>query len=236
MVLKLAPAMATPLRPVRRRRLVALLGGGLLCVLAVSAGIGLVLGARAPSPSKAASVAAASRAAVKGTAPLMNSTQWSHLQASLANEPDRDAQTARIVELLAFQRTVEAFRGRHATSADDPALPVLAQRIDRGLPERIARREIGGPEALRLKAAVLEVLEPDFTRRTQVLAEWRDAQLRAHPPAADPRDAQLLAAQRVLVARWRAESPPGAPPDGLLAELEALRQRIYDDQAQGDKP
>ena len=97
MVLKLAPAMATPLRPVRRRRLVALLGGGLLCVLAVSAGIGLVLGAKAPSPSKAASEAAASRAAVKGAAPLMNSTQWSHLQASLANEPDRDAQTADVV-------------------------------------------------------------------------------------------------------------------------------------------
>jgi hypothetical protein len=243
MVLKLAPAMPPPLRPARRRRLVALMGGGFLSVLAIAASMGLVMGAKAPSPPAATRAAAnaaaspalpASTAAMPKSAPLLDAAQWTQLQRSLEDAADRDAETVRIVELLAYRRAVDELRRRRQPGQAGADLQALARRIDRGLPERIARREISGPEALRLKTAVLEVLEPDAQRRARSLAAWRDEQARAHPPAADPRDAQLLAAQQVLVARWRAQSPPGTPPDALLAELDALRQRIYEDPGRGE--
>lgn len=119
------------------------------------------------------------------------------------------------------------FQAARRQGADAATMEPLARRIDAGLAARIGRGEVSGPEALRLKAALLEVLEPDASRRAQALAAWRAEQLRAHPPAADPRDARLAAEQQALVARWRAQAEPGTPPDALLAELDALRQRIY---------
>jgi hypothetical protein len=71
------------------------------------------------------------------------------------------------------------------------------------------------------------VLQPDASRRAGELAAWREAQLAARPRQADPRDSQLLQEQQALVARWRREAPAGAAPDALVAQLEALRQRIY---------
>lgn len=222
--------MPRPTRPARPRRQLVLLLGGLLCLLAVSAGLAVVQRQEGPAPTAVPAPAPPPPAAGTQTAasePLLDAPQWARLQASLADQPDRDAQTARIVELLAYQRTVRAFQAARQRGADAATMVPLARQIDAGLAARIARGEVSGPEALRLKAALLEALEPDPARRAQALAAWRAGQLQAHPPATDPRDARFAAEQQALVARWRAQAAPGTPPDALLAELDALRQHIY---------
>lgn len=218
-----------------------MLAGGVLCLLAIGAGLamlkpvpgrGVVLAtAQAPSAGSTGSVARATPApeAIRTEAPLLDAQQWAQLQQSLAGHPQADAEAARIIELLAYQRSVQQFRAERTAAAgpSSPTLAALARRIDEGLDARIARGEVRGPEAQRLKAALLEVLEPDASRRAEALAAWRQAQIAAHPPQTDPRDAQLLQAQQVLVARWRRDAPAGTAPDALVAQLEALRQRIY---------
>lgn len=227
-------------RPALRRRLLPLLAGGVLCLAAIGAGLAMLKPVRpAPgvvvatpsvqAPPAAEPVLPVAPDAAREPAPLLDAQQWSRLQQSLAGHPQADAEAARIIELLAYQRSVQQFRAErqaHAGAAT-PALAALARRIDEGLDARIARGEVSGPEAQRLKTALLEVLEPDAARRTEALAAWRDAQRAAHPPQTDPRDAQLQQAQQALVARWRRDAPADAAPDVLVAQLEALRQRIY---------
>lgn len=176
----------------------------------------------------AATPAPAATPAVAATEPLVDTSEWAQLQAALADSPDRDAETARILDLLDYQRAVQRFATLRQADATAPALLALARRIDAGLPRRLARGEMSGPEAMRLKATLLEVLQPEPSQRAQALAAWRDEQLRERPPATDPRDAQFQQAQAALVARWRTQAPAGSTPDGLVQELDALRQRIYD--------
>lgn len=230
-------------RPALRRRLLSLMAGGVLCLVAIGAGLAMLKSARpapgvvvtasaatAPAPSTASAARTAAKPETQRVeAPLLDAQQWAQLQQSLADHPQADAEAARIIELLAYQRSVQQFRAERAASAGafSPTLATLARRIDEGLDARIAHGEVSGPEAQRLKAALLEVLEPDAGRRTEALAIWRQAQLAAHPPQTDPRDAQLQQAQQALVARWRRDAPAGAAPDVLVAQLEALRQRIY---------
>ncbi|HEX5687344.1 MAG TPA: hypothetical protein VFY73_25285 [Ideonella sp.] len=236
--------MRTTPRPALRRRLLPLLAGGVLCLLAIGAGLAMlktdrplprgvaaapVAGPSSPASARAEGGTTAARATRQPEVRLLSARQWAQLQQSLADHPQADAEAARIIELLAYQRTVQQFRTERLAwaGAPDASLTMLARRIDEGLDARMARGEVSGPEAQRLKTALLEVLEPDTTRRAEALSDWRRAQQIAHPPQTDPRDAQLLQAQQALVARWRREAPAGAAPDALVAQLEALRQRIY---------
>lgn len=186
----------------------------------------------APQPARLATALASPTAATPPAAPaeppLIEAGPWAQLQAALADDPKRDAETARILDLLAYQRVVQRFATLRQAGATAPALEPLARRIDVGLPQRLASGEMSGPEAMRLKATLLEVLEPEPSQRAPALAAWRESQLGANPPTQDPRDAQFQQAQAALVARWRTQAPAGSPPDGLTQELDALRQRIYD--------
>ncbi|HEV8691158.1 MAG TPA: hypothetical protein VGQ91_12730 [Ideonella sp.] len=204
--------------------MLALLAGGLAALLAVGIGVAVMRPAEPPALAAAAPQPMAPAAAKE---PVLDAAQWNQLQAALADHPQRDAETARVVELLAYQRSVRSLRAQRQSGTAAPALIELARRLDAELPLHLARGEMTGPEAMRLKATLLESLEPDPARRAEALAAWRDAQLQAHPRATDPRDAAFLQAQQALVAQWRATAPPGTPPDGLIAELEALRQRSY---------
>jgi hypothetical protein len=173
--------------------------------------------------------AATAPATARAAAPLLDAERWAQLQQALANHPQPDIETARILDLLAYQRTVQQFRGERQShpGGPTPTLVALAREIDAGLDTRLARGEVSGPEAQHIKAGLLEVLQPDASRRAGDLLAWREAQQAARPRRADPRDTQLLQEQQALVARWRREAPAGAAPDALVAQLEALRQRIY---------
>lgn len=222
----------SPPRPLRR--VVSLALAGLAAGLLLSAlwpGRGAATAPQAPArlaTAHAAPVVVATPPTPPDEAPLIEPGQWAQLQAALADDPKRDAEIARILDLLDYQRAVRRFATLRQAGADASAQLALARRIDAGLPLRLARGEMSGPEAMRLKGALLEVLEPDATQRAAALTAWRDHQLRVNPPAADPRDAQLQQAQAALAARWRTQASPGTPPDGLVQELDALRQRIYD--------
>lgn len=217
-----------------------LLAGGVLCLLAIGAGLAMLKPDRPTAPAAAQTptstalpapprVPSSPSAPVRVEAPLLDATRWAQLQQTLADHPQRDAESARILDLLAYQRTVQQFRTERQAhpAASTPTLVALAQQIDAGLDARLARGEVSGPEAQRIKAGLLEVLQPDASQRVGELTAWREAQLSARPPRADPRDAQLQQEQQALVARWRREAPAGAAPDALVAQLEALRQRIY---------
>lgn len=218
-----------------------LLVGGLLCLVAIGAGLAMLKPAPqgvqrtepapAPKPTLATGLQAqvASPSPGASPTPLLDAQRWSQLQQALADHPHPDAETARILDLLAYQRTVQQFRAERQAhpGTSTPTLVALAREIDAGLDTRLARGEVSGPEAQHTKAGLLEVLQPDASRRAGELAAWREAQLAARPHQTDPRDSQLLQEQQALVARWRREAPAGAAPDALVAQLEALRQRIY---------
>lgn len=216
----------------------ALLMGGALGALGLGAGY-----ASWTTPAEADAVAApppvAATAPSVGTTPppmipaarhdFLDAEQWARLQEAVAHQSDPDGETARILDFLAYQRTVQRFRAERAAhpGAPTPELLALARDIDAGLDSRWARGEVSGPEAQHIKAGLLELLQPDADQRARDLAAWREAQAAIRPRQVDPRDAQLLQAQRALVTRWRQEAPPGASPDELVAQLDSLRQRIY---------
>lgn len=216
-----------------------LLVGGVLCLVAIGAGLAMLKpqpaqrqAARLPATTMATGLQATQAASAPSRpspAPLLDAQRWDQLQKALAGHPQPDAEAARILELLAYQRTVQQFRAERQAhqGSPTPTLLALAREIDAGLDVRLARGEMSGPEAQHVKAGLLEVLQPDASRRAGELAAWREAQLAARPRQADPRDSQLLQEQQALVARWRREAPAGAAPDALVAQLEALRQRIY---------
>jgi hypothetical protein len=181
----------------------------------------------APPPAAAPTAAMPSGPVPVAVPALLDAAQWAQLQAALADDPQRDAELARILGLLDYQRAVQRFAAMRTAGAEAATVLALAGRLDAELTQRLARGELGGPEAVRLKAALLEVLEPDPALRAPALADWRQARLRENPPVVDPRDAALQHAQQALVARWRQQAPPGSPPDELIAALEALRQRTY---------
>lgn len=219
-----------------------LLVGGVLCLVAIGAGLAM-LKPEPPGPQRKMQVSSA-RVSTMATGlqpqappsarnasptPLLDAERWSQLQKALEGHPRPDAETARILDLLAYQRTVQQFRDERQAhpGTTTPTLVALAREIDAGLDKRLGRGEVSGPEAQHIKAGLLEVLQPDVGQRVDDLAAWREAQLAARPPRTDPRDSQLLQEQQALVARWRREAPAGAAPDALVAQLEALRQRIY---------
>ncbi len=226
MVLKSAPAMSRPTPAQAPRRRTALVGIAVLCLAGLGAALFLARPPSAALRAAALALAPTPSSPTESSSPLLDPDQWARLTTGLADLPDRDQQTAHIVEFLGFQRSVRMLQAQRQAG---PVDPVLARRLDADLPARVTRGELSGPEAVRLKAALLEALEPDPSRRAAALADWRAELARAHPPASDPRDAQLIQAQQAIVAHWRATAAPGTPPDALLAELEAARQRIYDD-------
>lgn len=232
--------MPVPPRPALRRRLTPLLVAGLLCLLAIGAGLAMLKPDKPPAeraaarstpagPTPTVPPAGATPVTARAATPLLDAERWAQLQQALAHHPQPDVETARILDLLAYQRTVQQFRGERQArpGVPTPTLVELAREIDAGLDTRLARGEVSGPEAQHIKAGLLEVLQPDASRRAGDLLAWREAQQAARPPRADPRDTQLLQEQQALVARWRREAPAGAAPDALVAQLEALRQRIY---------
>ncbi|WP_374673341.1 hypothetical protein [Ideonella sp.] len=230
--------MATPdrarTRSTRRRAgVVAVLAGA-----AVVAALGLAAGRAGPpavgpavqsAPAAAAASARAAPAAIPpapavASADLLTPAEWAALHAAHAGQPDGPAEIARILELLAFRRDARAVQAALAQGGPDESTRAIARRLDAGLAERVARREMTAPEALHLKAALLAVLQPDPAARAPELAAWRAALAERARSPADARDTRWRRERDALVAGWPAGVSPSA---GQLDALQALRQRIY---------
>lgn len=161
--------------------------------------------------------------------PGLSAEQWQALQASLAGHPQREAELARITALMGFRHDVARLRALRRDGHATPEALALAQRVQAGLPARLAAREISAADAQALQAAALDVLQPDAGRRAEQLAQWRAA-LAAAQPAEAP-DARELAFQRgqvALLAAWQAEPAAQRDPAQLQGRIEALRQSLFE--------
>jgi hypothetical protein len=159
--------------------------------------------------------------------------QWQSLRDSLARHPDRDREMARIAAYFEYRHAVQALRSGPRDTANAEALRDAARRVDAGLADRIAQGEVTAGEALALKQAALDVLEPDASRRAQEIAQWRATQAPAavNGNAANDdanrnalfreRQAELIATHRTLPASQR-------DPARLADQLQALRTEIFD--------
>jgi len=168
-----------------------------------------------------------------GTPPPYGLTQaqWLQLQQALADHPQRDAEIARIGAYMEYMNTAERFRQlrrQAAGAAPGAELQALARTLEAGLQEHLDRGEMTAGEALLLRSATLEVLEPDSARRQQALAMWQQgmaAVQAARTP--DPRETAFAQQQAALVAKWSALPPAQRDPRALETQLEALRQSIF---------
>lgn len=165
--------------------------------------------------------------------------EWQELQNAFAHHPQREAEIARVLNFVQFQREVAQFQQwrENAAAATAPTgLLTLARALRATLDQRMARHEVSAPEALKLQSALLDVLVPDDTERAQQLQQWRTQQLantaRAASSPSAVQDERFLRAQQALVSQWQQQQqhqPAGTarPPEELFAQMEALRQQTY---------
>jgi hypothetical protein len=187
----------------------------------------------APAPPTAEAVVRPAPSIATTPPKGVTAEQWQSLRDSLASHPDRDREMARIAAYLEYRHAVQALRSRPRDAANTEALRDAARRVDAGLADRIAQGEVTAGEALALKQAALDVLEPDVSRRAQAIEQWRAAQ----SPAAingdasnddTHRNALFHERQAALIATHRALPASQRDPARLAEQLQALRTEIFD--------
>jgi hypothetical protein len=169
------------------------------------------------------------------TPPGVSPAQWAQLRAELSARPDGAAELQRLADYFGYADALERFRRLRGERADAASLRPLAQQLDQGLPDRLQRHELSVHDALRIKAAVLEVLVPDASRRQHELALWRQQQQQQQQQASAlasgtedaARNAEFQRRQAALVAAWQALPPAQRDPRALEAQLEALRRASF---------
>jgi hypothetical protein len=161
------------------------------------------------------------------------------LRQELASHPKGEAEFQRVVGFLSFSRQWEAFQALNHQGTDPPTLQALARSIDQALPERWQHGELTGPQALQIKARLLEVLLPDADSRQQALLQWREQ----HRPAvrALPAESTFLAEQARLAGAWKAQGPGQGLAEPMTSQLDALRLKSFagmapHNPAQGKQP
>ena len=167
-----------------------------------------------------------------GTPPYgLTQGQWQQLQQALADHPQRDAEMARIGAYMQYMNAAERFRHlrqQAAGAAPSAELQALARTLEAGLQDHLDRGEMTVGEALLLRSATLEVLEPDNALRQQALAVWQQGLASVQAARTpDPREAAFAQQQAALVAKWSALPAAQRDPRALETQLEALRQSIF---------
>jgi hypothetical protein len=112
----------------------------------------------------------------------------------------------------------------------------LARQLDAGLDTRIERHEIRYSEAVSIKAALLEVLDPSSVRRHQALAAWRKnipAQTSSSGPngriwTAQERAEEFERLKATAVAEWEAQPAEERDPEELRQYLLHLSESILE--------
>jgi len=161
----------------------------------------------------------------------LTAEQWQQLQQALADHPQRDAEMARIGAYMAYMNTAQRFRELRQQAAGTPpgeALQGLARTLESGLQEHLDRGEMTAGEALLLRSATQEVLQPDSALRQQALTLWQQGLASAQAARTpDAREAAFAQQQAALVAKWSALPAAQRDPRALEAQLDTLRQGIF---------
>lgn len=162
--------------------------------------------------------------------PGVTAEQWAQLRAELSTQPNGEAELKRLMDYFVYADAVQRFRQLRAQGGALAEQQALAHELDRGLPDRLQRRELSAGDAQRIKLAVLEVLVPDASQRQHQLALWREAQAATLGPSdaeMAQREAQFQQQQAAIVAAWSARPPAERDPKVLEAQLEALRRASF---------
>jgi hypothetical protein len=183
-------------------------------------------------PPQPAGPASAPAAAPSTQPPYgLSPEQWQQLQQALADHPQRDAEIARIGAYMQYMGTAQRFRQlrqQAAGAAPGEELQALARTLESGMQEHLDRGELTAGEALLLRSATLEVLEPDSARRQQALALWQQGMASVQAARTpDAREAAFAQQQAALVAQWSAQPAAQRDPRALEAQLETLRQSLF---------
>lgn len=192
--------------------------------------------ARAGSSGAAAArapVAALDQTGPDGRPAFITQEEWSALQETLKDHPQREQEMARIVAYLRFQKEFESWQALR-DSGDAAQRHALAQRLLDQLPTRVAQREVNAGEAFMLQAALVEDLVADPSQREQRLAQ--EKQRLAQAPTSE--EAQATAReerqlrdfeqrQAAIVAQWQAMPAEQRDQKWLDAQLEAARRAAF---------
>jgi hypothetical protein len=108
------------------------------------------------------------------------------LRAELTSHPRGEAELRRVLAFLTYQQQWQRFESQRRSGTEAAALRPLAVALDAALAERWQQGELGGAQALQIKAQLLEVLLDDAASRRSALAAWQ-AQLGIGAPDATSR-------------------------------------------------
>jgi hypothetical protein len=155
--------------------------------------------------------------------------EWQQLREDLANHPQREAELARISQLMLFHKRVQQFRELRSAGTATGPLRALAQAIDAEMHTHLQNNELSAGEARLLKAALLEVLQPDALQRQAALAQWAagESALVAAQHQDDAREVQYKQKEAELLAAWQARPAAQRDPRELETQLEALRRQVF---------
>lgn len=158
---------------------------------------------------------------------------WAALKAAMSNQPNGQAEMARVVAYLRFQRTFEQWQAL-ADSRDAAKRHQLAESLLTQLPERMSKGEVTSGEALLLSNALLTDLQPDENLREARLADMR-AKLQAAAPRSDAAQAardleirdELQRREKAIIADWQSKPEASRSQLALERDLEAARRSVY---------
>lgn len=158
---------------------------------------------------------------------------WAALKAAMSSQPNGQAEMARVVAYLRFQRSFEQWQAL-ADSRDAAKRHALAESLLTQLPERMNKGEVTSGEALLLSNALLTDLQPDENLREARLADMR-TRLQASVPQSDAeqaardreklRDYQRLAS--AIMADWESKPEASRSQVALERDLAAARLSVY---------
>jgi len=185
-----------------------------------------------PRPSDASVPASAAPAIEPG--PAERALDVSALRATLAGQPDTDAQVRRIVALARFRDQIAAYASS-GQAVPDVERARRARELLAELPEHVAHNEILPVQAQAITAALLNDAEPDPATRAAKIedarAQW-DAYARqtvGPSPARDPRALAYAQQSKNIVAQVQSSTPDPAQQQAIIAQrLQALRVQLFD--------
>jgi hypothetical protein len=159
---------------------------------------------------------------------------WTALKSAMSKTPEPEAELARVVKYLRFQKGVAQWQSLQDGS-DLTKRKQLAERLLDQVPERLAQSELTYGEATLLQAALMADLEPNEDVRRQRL-EALQPQLKAAAPQIDPqqqaRDENLereyKRREAAIVADYQSRPESQRNHDKLEQDLDAARRAVWD--------
>jgi len=156
--------------------------------------------------------------------------EWDQLLSAVKDHPDPQAELARLVTYLRYQRDLEHWNLAQPHTAERQE---IGQRLLEALPTRLANREVTASEALLLQATIYSDLIPDEVERAAAIEQARNQLQRQikNDPAVQAQQQKDQARRQVykereaeILSRFKAGQIDAAQ---FEKELQAVRVEVY---------